>query len=99
MAFLIRVIIIKLLDNYCLLSNIKILRTNLNFLSISNLEIDFFVKDKNNNPFFKVKEFIIKIFKICHSGNIHKDDYDITHALYEECKIILAVSVNILYQD
>lgn len=90
---------IQTMDNYCLLSTIKILRTNLNCLSLSNLEIDFFVKDKNNNPFFKVKEFIFKIFEIYHSNTVDKESYDITHALYEECKIILAVSVNILYQD
>jgi hypothetical protein len=86
------------LDNYCLLSTIKILRTNLNCLSISNLDIDFFIKDKNNNPFIKVKEFIFRIFEAYH-GKQKDEDIEIIRALYEECKIILSVSINILYPN
>ena len=88
------------LDSYCLLSTIKILRTNLNCLSISNLELNYFIKNTNNNPFLKMKEFIFKIFEIYH--NLHNNssaDIDMIKTLYEECKIILQVSANTLYPD
>jgi alpha-tubulin suppressor-like RCC1 family protein len=90
---------LRQLDNYCLLSTIKILRTNLNCLSVSNLDIDFFIKDKNNNPFIKVKEFIFKIFEIYHNTTVRTEDKEIVRALYEECKIILSVSINIIYPN
>lgn len=92
---------LRKLENYCLLSTVKILRTNLYCLSISNLELDFFIKNKLNNPFLKMKEFIFKIFETYHSNilSVIKEDSDIIKALYEECKIILQVSVNTLYPD
>jgi len=102
------------LDSYCLLSTIKILRTNLSCLSRSNLDLKFFIKDTNNNPFLKVKEFIFKILEIYNKKIIYfervkqdltklqeneKKNFEIIKALYEECKIILLVSVNTLYPD
>lgn len=102
------------LDSYCLLSTIKILRTNLSCLSLSNLDLKFFIKDNNNNPFLKVKEFIFKILEIYNKKislyekngqdmallpDKEKKNFEIIKALYEECKIILLVSVNTLYPD
>jgi hypothetical protein len=102
------------LDAYCLLSTIKILRTNLSCLSLSNLDLKFFIKDNNNNPFLKVKEFIFKILELYnHKINfyeknkqdvskleeIEKKNFDIIKALYEECKTILLVSINTFYPE
>ena len=83
------------LENYCLLSTVKILKTNLKCLSISALDLDLFIKrDSETNPFLKIKEFILRIFTVYHK---EKRTDDIIKALYEECKIILQVSVNTLY--
>ena len=107
--------IIKYLDSYCLLSTIKILRTNLSCLSLSNLDLKFFIKDNNNNnPFLKVKKFIFKILEIYNKKFLEnqnnnqditklseneKKNFEIIKALYDECKIILLVSVNTLYPE
>ncbi len=84
------------LENYCLLSTIKILKTNLKCLSISALDLDLFIKNNSTNPFLKIKEFILKIFEVYHKES---NSNDIIKALYEECKTILQVSVNTLYPD
>ena len=87
------------IEAFCLLAIVKIIRTNLKCLSISNLGIDYFLKknsEDNINPFFQMKEFIFNIIKIYHDEKIEKND--LFKAVYEECKIILKVSVNTLYQ-
>ena len=87
------------IEGFCLLAIVKIIRTNLKCLSISNLGIDYFLKRNSEdkiNPFFQMKEFIFNIIKIYHDKD---DNNDLFKAVYEECKIILKVSVNTLYQN
>ena len=87
------------IEAFCLLAIVKIIRTNLKCLSISNLGIDYFLKknsEDNINPFFQMKEFIFNIIKMYHDEKVEKND--LFKAVYEECKIILKVSVNTLYQ-
>ena len=87
------------IEAFCLLAIVKIIRTNLKCLSISNLGIDYFLKknsEDNINPFFQMKEFIFNIIKMYHDEKFEKND--LFKAVYEECKIILKVSVNTLYQ-
>ena len=87
------------IEAFSLLAIVKIIRTNLKCLSISNLGIDYLLKkngEENINPFFQMKEFIFNIIKIYHDDKIEKND--LFKAVYEECKIILKVSVNTLYQ-
>ena len=88
------------IEGFCLLAIVKIIRTNLKCLSISNLGIDYFLKKNSEdkiNPFFQMKEFIFNIIKMYHNDKIEKND--LFKAVYEECKIILKVSVNTLYQN
>ena len=87
------------IEAFCLLAIVKIIRTNLKCLSISNLGIDYFLKKNsqdNINPFFQMKEFIFNIIRMYHDEKVEKND--LFKAVYEECKIILKVSVNTLYQ-
>ena len=88
------------IEAFCLLAIVKIISTNLKCLSISNLGVDFFLdkssKD-NTNPFIQMKEFIFNIIKIYHDDKIEKND--LFKSVYEECKIILKVSFNTLYQN
>ena len=87
-------------EAFCLLAIVKIISTNLKCLSISNLGVDYFLdkSDKdNNNPFIQMKEFIFNIIKIYHDDKIEKND--LFKSVYEECKIILKVSFNTLYQN
>ena len=88
------------IEAFCLLAIAKIISTNLKCLSISNLGIDYFLdkssKD-NTNPFIQMKEFIFNIIKIYHDDKIEKND--LFKSVYEECKIILKVSFNTLYQN
>ena len=87
------------IEAYCLLAIVKIIRTNLKCLSISNLGIDYFIgknTPNDKNPFSQMKEFIFNIIKKYHDKNDIKND--LFKAVYDECKIILQVSVNTLYQ-
>ena len=91
-------------EAYCLLAIVKIIRTNLKCLSISNLGVDYFIQrnTKNkSNPFLEMKTFIFKILEMYHNkkNSTEDKDKDLIKALYEECKIILMVSVNTLYQS
>ena len=89
-------------EAFCLLAIVKIISTNLKCLSISNLGIEYFLnknsKDNkdNINPFIQMKEFIFNIIKIYHEDKIEKND--LFKSVYEECKIILKVSFDTLYQ-
>ena len=89
-------------EAFCLLAIVKIISTNLKCLSISNLGIEYFLnknsKDTkdNINPFIHMKEFIFNIIKIYHEDKIEKND--LFKSVYEECKIILKVSFDTLYQ-
>ena len=48
----------------------KIIKTNLKCVSISNLSIDYFLnKNTDTNPFLLMKKFIFKIFEIYHNNN------------------------------
>ena len=50
-------------EAYCLLAIVKIIKTNLKCVSISNLSIDYFLnKNTDTNPFLLMKKFIFKIF-------------------------------------
>ena len=91
-------------EAYCLLAIVKIIRTNLKCLSISNLGVDYFIhRDNKNksNPFLEMKAFIFKILEMYHNikNSADNKDKELIKALYEECKIILMVSVNTLYQN
>ena len=91
-------------EAYCLLAIVKIIKTNLKCVSISNLSIDYFLnKNTDTNPFLLMKKFIFKIFEIYHNNNNDinnkNEKYnELIKALYEECKFILKVSVNTLYE-
>ena len=88
-------------EAFCLLAIVKIISTNLKCLSISNLGIDYFLNKKNSdndstNPFIQMREFIFNIIKIYHENKLEKND--LFKSVYEECKIILKVSFDTLYQ-
>ena len=86
-------------EAFCLLAIVKIISTNLKCLSISNLGIEYFLNKnskENTNPFIQMKEFIFNIIKIYHDNKIEKND--LFKSVYEECKIILKVSFDTLYQ-
>ena len=87
------------IEAFCLLAIVKIISTNLKCLSISNLGVDYFLSKNskdNINPFIQMKEFIFNIIKIYHDNKIEKND--LFKSVYEECKIILKVSFDTLYQ-
>ena len=93
----------NILDAYCLLSVVKILGVNMKNLSLSHIDVNMMIKESSTSPFAAMEKFIIKTIETYTSKFSSMKSSSkmslILQCLYDECKMILKRSANILYDN
>ena len=93
----------NILDAYCLLSVVKILGINMKNLSLSHIDVNMMITQSSSSPFATMKKFIIKTIETYTSKFSSLKSSSkfslILQSLYDECKMILKLSANILYDN